>query len=138
MCTPFIIYYLYTFNDIASICSELNSLLEQAYEGMQNNCFLPDECEHQKMPEINICREVPKLPGQSGQQFQKYLWDVQEARQAHLIECNSSKIPFICALINYIKEHKLAAPIWGGHAHITETVDSDPPKGDLSCFVRMP
>jgi hypothetical protein len=104
---------------------------------MQNDFILPEEFEHHKLPEINICREVPKLPGQSGQQFQKYLWDVQEARQAHLIECNSSKIPFICALINYIKEHKLAAPIWDGHAHITDTVDWDSPKGDLSCFVRM-
>jgi hypothetical protein len=46
-------------------------------------------------------------------------------------------IPFLCALINYIKEHKLAAPIWGGHAHVTETVDWDSPKGDLSRFVRM-
>ncbi len=54
-----------------------------------------------------------------------------------MIKCNSSKIPFLCALINYIKEHKLAAPIWGGHAHITETVDWDSPKGDLSRFVRM-
>jgi hypothetical protein len=62
---------------------------------------------------------------------------MQEARQAHLIECNTSKIPFFCALINYIKEHKLTAPIWGGHAHITETVDWDSPKGDLSRFVRM-
>jgi hypothetical protein len=62
---------------------------------------------------------------------------MQEARRAHLIECDTSKIPFLCALINYIKEHKLTAPIWGGHAHITETVDWDSPKGDLSCFVRM-
>ena len=86
---------------------------------------------------INIHRGVPKLPGQSGQQFQKYIWDMQEARQAHLIKCDTSKIPFLCALINYIKEHKLAAPIWDGHAHITETVDWDSPKGDLSRFVRM-
>jgi hypothetical protein len=62
---------------------------------------------------------------------------MQEAQQAHLIECDTSKIPFLCALINYIKEHKLAASIWGGHTHITETVDWDSPKGDLSCFVRM-
>jgi hypothetical protein len=54
-----------------------------------------------------------------------------------LIECDTSKIPFLCALINHIKEHKLTAPIWGSHAHITETVDWDSPKGDLSHFVRM-
>jgi hypothetical protein len=63
--------------------------------------------------------------------------DMQEARQAHLIECDTSKIPFLCTLINYIKEQSLAAPIWGAHAHITETVDWDSPKGDLSRFVRM-
>jgi hypothetical protein len=62
---------------------------------------------------------------------------MQEARQAHLIKCDTSKISFLCALINYIKDHSLAAPIWGGHAHITETVDWDSPKGDLSRFVRM-
>jgi hypothetical protein len=45
---------------------------------------------------------------------------MQEARRVHLIECDTSKIPFLCASINNIKEHKLTAPIWGGHAHITE------------------
>ena len=54
-----------------------------------------------------------------------------------MIECDISKIPFLRALINYIKEHKLAAPLWGGHAHITETVDWDSLKGNLSRFVRM-
>jgi hypothetical protein len=62
---------------------------------------------------------------------------MQEARQAHLIECDTSKIPFLCALINYIKEHKLTASIWGGHAHIIETVDWGSPKGDLGHFARM-
>jgi hypothetical protein len=104
---------------------------------MQNNFILPEEFEHHKLPKINICQGVPKLTGQSGQQFQKYTRDMQEARQAHLIECDTSTIPFLCALINHIKEHKLTALIWGGHAHITETVDWDSPKGDLSHFVRM-
>jgi hypothetical protein len=135
--TPFIIYYLYTFNDLATICSELTSPIGQAYEGMQDNFILPEEFEHHKLPKINIRRGVPRLPGQSGEQFQKYTRDMQEARRAHLIECDTSKIPFLCALINYIKKHSLAAPIWGGHAYITETVDWDSPKGDLSRFVRM-
>jgi hypothetical protein len=104
---------------------------------MQNNFILPEEFEHHQLPKINIRQGVPKLPGQSGQQFQKYTRDMQEARRAHLIECNTSKISFLCALINFIKEHKLTAPIWGGHAHITKKVDWDSPKGDLSRFVRM-
>ncbi len=104
---------------------------------MQNNFILLEEFEHHKLPEINILRGVPKLPSQSGQQFQKYTRDMQEASQAHLIEFNTSKIPFLCVLINYIKEHKLAAPIWGGHGHITETIDWDSPKSVLSCFVGM-
>jgi hypothetical protein len=62
---------------------------------------------------------------------------MQEAQQAHLIECDNSKIPFLRALINYIKEHKLATLLWGGHAHITETVDWDSPKGNLSHFVGI-
>jgi hypothetical protein len=62
----------------------------------------------------------------------------QEARRAHLIECDVKAIPFLCTLINYIKENKLTVPIWGGHTHITETVDWDSPKGDVSRFVRMP
>jgi hypothetical protein len=136
-CTPFIIYYLYTLNDLATIRYELSSLIRQAYKGTQNNFILPEEFEHHQLPKINIHQGVPKLPRQSGQQFRKYMRDMQEARQAHLIECDTSKIPFLCALINYIKEHKLAAPIWGGHAHITEPVDWDSPKGDLSRFGRM-
>ncbi len=68
-CTPFIIYYLYTFNDLATIGYELSSLIGQAYEGMQNKFILPEEFEHHQLPKINICQGVPKLPGQSGQQF---------------------------------------------------------------------
>ncbi len=54
MCTPFIIYYLYTFNDLATVCSELSSLIGQAYQGMQNNFILPEEFEHHQLPKINI------------------------------------------------------------------------------------
>jgi hypothetical protein len=36
-----------------------------------------------------------------------------------------------------MKERKLASPILGGHAHITETVDWDSPKGDISRFIQM-
>ena len=57
---------------------------------------------------------------------------MQEARRAHLIERDNSKIPLLHALINYIKEHTLVAPLWGGHMHITETVDWDSLKGNLS------
>jgi hypothetical protein len=46
-------------------------------------------------------------------------------------------IPFLQTLISYIKELKLAAPIWGRHAHITEIVDWDSPKGNISQFIRM-
>jgi hypothetical protein len=53
-CTPFIIYYLYTFNDLATICYELSSLIGQAYEGMQNNFILLEEFEHHQLPKINI------------------------------------------------------------------------------------
>jgi hypothetical protein len=54
MCTPFIIFYLYTFKDLATICSELSSLIGQAYKGMQNNFILPEELEHHQLPKINI------------------------------------------------------------------------------------
>jgi hypothetical protein len=67
MSTPFIIYYLYTFNDLATIRTELTSLLGQAYEGMKDNFILPEEFEHHQLPKINIRRRVPKLPGQSGE-----------------------------------------------------------------------
>jgi hypothetical protein len=40
-------------------------------------------------------------------------------------------------LISYIKDNTLAVRIWGGHMHITETVDWDSWKGDISQFVRM-
>jgi hypothetical protein len=55
MCTPFIIYYLYTFNNLATIRSELTSLIGQAYEGMQDIFILPEEFEHHQLRKINIC-----------------------------------------------------------------------------------
>jgi hypothetical protein len=135
--TPFIIYYLYTFNDIATLRAELTSLLEEAHQGMQDDLMLPEEFEHANIPEINIRRGVPKLPGQPGNHFHHYLQEMQEARRAHLIECNVRAIPFLWTLISHMKEWKLTAPIWGRHAHITKTVDWDSPKGDISRFIQM-
>jgi hypothetical protein len=121
--TPFIIYYLYTFNDIATLWAESTSLLEEAHQGMQDILMLPKEFKHAKIPEINIRQGVLKLPGQPGNHFCNYLQEMQEARWAHLIECNVNVIPFLWTLISYMKERKLVAPIWGRHAHITKTVD---------------
>jgi hypothetical protein len=46
--TPFIIYYLYTFNDIATLRAESTSLLEEMHQGMQDNLMLPEEFKHAK------------------------------------------------------------------------------------------
>ena len=40
MMTPFIIYFLYTFNDIATLRGELTSLLEEALQGMKDDFML--------------------------------------------------------------------------------------------------
>jgi hypothetical protein len=130
--TPFIIYFLYTFNDIATLQGELTSLLEEALQGMRDDLTLPDEFEYSPLPDINIRRGVLKLPGQPGSKFCNYSHEMQEARRAHLIECDIKAIPFLRALISYIKDNKLAARIWGGHTHITEMVDWDSPKGDVN------
>ena len=55
----------------------------------------------------------------------------------HLIECDIKEIPFLRALISYIKDMKLTVRIRGGHTHITETVDWDSLKGDVSRFIQM-
>jgi len=135
--TPFIIYFLYTFNDIATLRGELTSHLEEALQGMKDDLTLPDEFDYSPLPDINICRGIPKLPGQPGSNFCDYSREMQEARQAHLIECDIKAIPFLRTLISYIRDNKLAARIWGGHTHITEMVDWDSPKGDVSRFVQM-
>ncbi len=62
---------------------------------------------------------------------------MQEARQAHLIECDVQAIPFLMLLLNHVKYWRLTAPVWGGHVHITGTVDWDSPKGNVSQFIRM-
>jgi hypothetical protein len=135
--TPFIIYFLYTFNDIATLRGELTSLLEEALQGMKDEFTLPDEFEYAPLLDINICCGIPKLPGQPGSSFCNYSCEMQEARRAHLIECDIKAIPFLRTLISYIKDNKLTVRIWGRHTHITEMVDWDSPKGDVSRFVRM-
>jgi len=121
--TPFIIYFFYTFNDIATLRGELTSLLKEAIQGMKDDLMLPDEFDYSPLPDINIRLGVPKLPGQPGSNFHDYSHEMQEARRAHPIECDIKATPFLCELISYIKDNKLAARIWGGHTHITETVD---------------
>ncbi len=135
--TPFIIFYLYTFNNITTIHAELAELLKKAHADLESNFILPDEFQYSPIPEINISRGVPKLPGQPGSQFHDYSREMQEARRAHLIECDVQAIPFLTLLINHVKEWRLTTPVWGGHAHITRTVDWDSPKSNISRFVRM-
>ncbi len=135
--TPFIIIYLYTFNNITTIRAELAELLKKAHADLESNFILPDEFQYLSIPEINICRGVPKLPGQPGSQFRDYLREMQEVRWAHLIECDVQAIPFLTLLINHVKEWRLTTPVWGGHAHITRTVDWDSPKSNVSRFVSM-
>jgi hypothetical protein len=53
--TLFIIYYLYTFNDTATLWVESASLLEEVHQGMQDDLMLPEEFEHANTPKINIC-----------------------------------------------------------------------------------
>ena len=104
---------------------------------MRDDLTLPEEFEFSSLPDINIRRGVPKLPGQPGSNFRDYSRETQEAQRAHLIKCDIKAIPFLRVLIGYIKNNKLAVRIWGGHTHITETVNWDSPKGDVSRFVRM-
>ena len=99
-----IIYFLYTFNDIATLRGELTSLLEEALQGMKYDLTLPDEFEYTPLPDINICCGIPKLPGKPGSNFCNYLCEMQEARRVHLIECDIKAIPFLRALISYIKK----------------------------------
>jgi hypothetical protein len=93
--TPFIIFYLYTFNDTATLWAESTSLLEEVHQGMQDDLTLPEEFEHAKTPKINIRQGVPKLPGQPGNQVCNYLQEMQDARRAHLIKCDVKPIPFL-------------------------------------------
>ncbi len=135
--TPFIIFYLYTFNNITTIRAELAELLKKAHADLESDFILPDEFQYSPIPEINIRRRVPKLPGQLGSQFRDYSQEIQEAHWAHLIECDVQVIPFLMLLINHVKERWLTTLVWGGHAHITGMVDWDSPKSDVSRFVRM-
>jgi hypothetical protein len=98
---------------------------------MQDDHTLPEVFEHAKILEINIRQGVP------GNHFCNYLREMQEACCANLIECNVKAIPFLRMLIGYIKELKLAAPIWGRHALITKMVDWDYLKEDISLFIQM-
>ena len=99
---------------------------------MKDNFTLPEDFKHASLLDINIRCGVPKLPDQPGSIFCDYSRDMQEACCAHLIEFDIKVIPFLRVLISYIKDKKLAVCIWGGHTHITETVDWESPKGDVS------
>jgi hypothetical protein len=77
--TPFIIYYLSTFNDIATLCRELTDLLKKAHQDLESNFMLPEEFEHSKILDINTRQGVPKLPGQPRSQFWDYSREIQEA-----------------------------------------------------------
>ena len=52
--TPFIIYYLYTFNDLGTLRGELSSLLKEAHQRMKVDLTLPEDFEYSTLPDINI------------------------------------------------------------------------------------
>ncbi len=112
--TPFIIFYLYTFSNVATLCVKLTDLLKKAHAELECNFMLTEEFQYSLIPEINIRRGVPKLPGQPGSQFHNYLREMQEAGRAHLIECDMQAIPFLTLLLNHVKDWRLTAPVCGG------------------------
>jgi hypothetical protein len=52
--TPFIIYYLYTINDTATLWAKSTLLLKEAQQGMQDDLTLLEEFVYVKTLEINI------------------------------------------------------------------------------------
>ncbi len=54
--TPFVIYYLYTFNDIATLRRELTDLLKKAHQDLESNFMLPEEFEHSNIPPCTVAR----------------------------------------------------------------------------------
>jgi hypothetical protein len=59
--------------------ARLKDLLKKAHEELESDFMLPEEFQYSTIPEINIHRRVPKLPGQPGSQFRDYLQEMQEA-----------------------------------------------------------
>jgi hypothetical protein len=77
--TPFIIYYLYTFNDIATLCTELTDLLKKAHQELESNFMLPEEFELKNPGDQHPTRGPEASWCQPGSQFHDYSREMQEA-----------------------------------------------------------
>ena len=105
--TNWIIFYIYTFSNIAPICSKLTRIIKQAHSKMSEADSLPEEFENLLVPQMNICWGITKLIGQITQDFNNYTHEMQEACLAHLTESDITAISFLEILLDYIKSNKL-------------------------------
>ena len=80
-------------------CSEEDDMLEE--EGG----------EYGPVPQLGFWQNVPKLPGQDTNMFQKWHQRLQQARKVLNIECDKSDFKYIRHLVTVTKENNLFALI---------------------------
>ncbi len=86
---------------------------------------------------IELCLQVPKLPGQDTLHFDKLSWNAQANRKEFYVECNSHYAKDIKKLAQIAKEVNIVKDVWGKHAHISKVVDKDSTPSKIRRLLRV-
>ncbi len=99
--------------------------MAQEYEPMDFIFDSNDLPPNSSLLAIELCLQVPKLPGKDTSHFDKLSWKSQANRKVFYVECDSRYAKDIKRLVQIAKEANIVKDIWGKHALISKVVDTD-------------
>ncbi len=92
---------------------------------------------HSSLPALELRLMNPKTPGQDTSQYQKLSWRAQANRKVYHVECNRRYAMDIKRLMQFAKDNKLVAEMWGKHAQVSEVVDKDLTPSNIKRLARV-
>ncbi len=120
-CTPIAIYFLWNEAQPAT-------LLEEVEPGGSN----------QQLPPMTLRKQIPRIPGQSTENFKHLSQQAQMAHRAWHIEVETQHAQSLIDLITKIKkESNVISEMWGRQVHFTKVADFSTTAGVLKEYVKF-
>ena len=135
--TAWHLFYVYIWNDYASIKEKFVEILGDIHRKMASTQLLTAEEKVQPVPEIAISAKVPRLINHDVSQYNKLDDREQSARRALTIEVDQSKVGFLKKLVEYGKRNGQWKQGLGMWAHPLEPVDYTSKKSDTKRLVYV-
>ena len=134
--TPGVFYRLWNNSNQKDLSAELATMMQTVYDEEESQDKLPDEFTFSTVPKTTWRRNVPKLPGQDTQQFDKWKYKQQQYRRTLHVECDKKDAPLVHYLCEGAKRMGLMEQMWGKQVHYSMICDEETSKADVKRLMR--